>query len=92
VKHYVNEQWNDANIVGHYNLNVAVDPDNRTFEINESNNSMILPVYIEAPDLTVVNLTIDDLNLLEGNTVNITAKIPSMTLNEYQKSTTDTSV
>ena len=71
-------QWNNASIVGHYTINAIVDPDNRTFEINESNNSMILPVYIEAPDLTIVNLTIDDSNPLEGDMVNITAEIANV--------------
>ncbi|HIH87030.1 MAG TPA: DUF3344 domain-containing protein, partial [Methanosarcinales archaeon] len=70
-------QW-DASIVGHYTINATVDPDSRTLEINESNNSKIQSVYIEAPDLTIVNLTSDDPTPLEGGTVNITAEIANV--------------
>ncbi|MGP8323299.1 MAG: CARDB domain-containing protein, partial [Methanosarcinaceae archaeon] len=74
AKRCIDVQW-DAGIVGHFDINGMVDPDNRILETNESNNNQTLSVYIEAPDLSIVNLTIDDLTPLEGNTVNITAEI-----------------
>ena len=74
---YLNETW-EANIVGNCTINITADPDNRILEINESNNSLTIPVYIEAPDLTVRSLVIDPSDLIEGNTTNITATIANI--------------
>ena len=74
---YLNVIW-EANMVGNCSINITADPDNRILEINESNNSLTIPVYIEAPDLTVKSLVIDPSDLIEGNTTNITATIANI--------------
>ncbi len=74
---YVNITCN-ASVVGNCMINITADPDNRVLEINESNNNMMLPVYIEAPDLTVNSLIIDPDDLIEGDTANITAIIANI--------------
>ena len=76
-EYYVDMTWN-ASMAGNCTINVTADPDNRTLETDESNNSMALPVYIEAPDLTVKRLTIDPVYLIEGNTTNVTATIANI--------------
>lgn len=74
---YVNVTWN-ASMVGDCAINVTADPDNRTLETIESNNSMTLPVYIEAPDLIVESLMIAPIDLIEGDTTKITATVANI--------------
>ena len=74
---YVSVTWN-ASMVGDCTINVTADHDNRTLETDESNNSMTLPVYIEAPDLIVESLMIDPIDLIEGDTTKITATVANI--------------
>ena len=53
---YATFNWT-ANVVKDHSITVIADPNNETVELNESNNIFSQPIYVNAPDLTVTNLT-----------------------------------
>ncbi|NQE05538.1 hypothetical protein C5S32_06675 [ANME-1 cluster archaeon GoMg1] len=50
-------EWRAGIVKGHI-ITVIADPDNETVELNESNNIFSQSIYVDAPDLTMMDLTI----------------------------------
>ena len=59
-------------------INVTVDPDDETRELNETNNSMTKQIYMNASDFVVENLHIDPPSPIEGNTAKINATVENI--------------
>ena len=74
---YVNVEWN-ASVAGNCSIRVVTDPDNRTLELNESNNNASRSVYIGAPDFIVKSLVINPFDLVGGDATNITATVANV--------------
>jgi subtilase family serine protease len=64
-----------ADVGGNCAIIVEVDPDDKIWEVNETNNRMSTSTYINAPDFVLENLLIGPESPIEGNTTNITAII-----------------
>jgi len=70
-------EW-DVDVHGNHTITVIADPENETFEFDESNNASSQPISTRAPDLVVTNLTFDPESPEEGGVVNITSDVANL--------------
>ena len=61
---------------GDHNITVTIDPYNETSEMNETNNTYVLPLSVNASkDIEIIELNITPLHPTDGKNVNITAVV-----------------
>ncbi|MGB7532564.1 MAG: CARDB domain-containing protein [Halobacteriota archaeon] len=60
VKSYVVVDWDTSltGFAGDCMINVTVDPENEIFELDESNNSMSKPIFVNGTDLAVLSIDV----------------------------------
>ncbi len=51
--------FDDVKIGGNHTFIVVADPENNIDELNESNNTYIQPIHVNAPELTITNITFE---------------------------------
>ncbi len=51
--------FDDVRIGGNHTIIVVADPENNIDELNESNNTYIQPIHVNAPELTITNITFE---------------------------------
>ena len=51
--------FDDVKIGGNHTIIVVADPENNIDELNESNNTYIQPIHVNAPELTITNITFE---------------------------------
>jgi subtilase family serine protease len=73
-KYNITAVWK-ANLGGWRNITTMTDPGNETWERNETNNSMTMPIYIKASDFIVESISINPASPIQGNTTNINATV-----------------
>ncbi|MCD4843776.1 MAG: DUF3344 domain-containing protein [Methanosarcinales archaeon] len=69
------EDFDDEDIPGNHNMIVVVDWQNRTIEINETNNTFEYPIHVMASDILVESLSINPKNPMKDDNVKIDATI-----------------
>ena len=70
----ITAMWNAS--TGDHDITVIIDPGDETSEINETNNTYILPLHVNASkELEIVALNITPLHPTDGEEVNITAVV-----------------
>jgi subtilase family serine protease len=77
---YATVEWHikDAYSIGDLNMTAIIDPDGEVYEPDESNNEMVIPIYVKASDFTVTNITADRNSVIFGETVELNATIENL--------------
>ncbi|MCD6203760.1 MAG: hypothetical protein J7I99_05325, partial [Methanophagales archaeon] len=79
IEKLVGNEWLSelVKIGGNHTLIVVADPENETYELNELNNKSILPIHVDAPELTITNIGFehDNSEISENEGVNISIDV-----------------